>query len=169
MEAGVPDRASDGGFGAIGRLDNRTTRIDCSFSRTVAIEQSNCWHRASNSEPARRRDNLSPATITVVTVWGRPFTRRSASRRDGLVFTNRTISRMGADCSANRFSTNTIQPPKASGRNISKAERSKFSEVENSTPRNSASDKIERPQETRLVRLRCSMPTALGRPVEPEV
>ena len=68
-----------------------------------------------------------------------------------------------------RFSTNTMQPPKASGRNISKAERSKLSEVENSRPRNSASETIERPQEIRLIRLRCSMPTALGRPVEPDV
>ena len=56
----------------------------------------------------------------------------------------------------------TMQPPKASGRNISKAERSKFSDVENRNPRSSVSETIERPQEIRLIRLRCSMPTAFG-------
>ena len=85
------------------------------------------------------------------------------------MLTRRTFSRCGADCSVSRFSTNMMQPPKARGRNSSNAERSKLSEVENSMPRSSSADKSERPQDIRLIRLRCPMPTPLGRPVEPDV
>src|SRR4029078_11712329 len=104
-------------------------------------------------ELASRRDSFSPARMTVVTPDGRASARKSASNKEGPVLMRRTFSRCGADWRVRRFSTNTMQPPKASGKNISKAERSKLSEVEKRKLRNSASETIERPQEIRLIRL----------------
>ena len=60
-------------------------------------------------------------------------------------------------------------PPQASGAKISKTEMSKVIEVEASMPESSRSEYSRRAQATIATALRCSIATALGRPVEPEV
>ena len=74
-----------------------------------------------------------------------------------------------SSASANTFRTISTAPPHASGARISNTEKSKLSELAARVLESSPAENWAPIQETRSVRLRCSVTTPLGRPVEPEV
>jgi len=75
----------------------------------------------------------------------------------------------GSSGSARAFSARITVPPQASGANSSKTDMSKVIEVDASTPDSSRSENSRRDQSSSATALRCSIATAFGRPVEPEV
>jgi hypothetical protein len=111
----------------------------------------------------------SPARLTVSTDSGRPPARTSSAAAEGTVLISRTWSRAASAGSSRAFSASTTRPPRQSGTNSSKTDRSKQIEVEASTPDSSAREKTCPAQRTRAAALRCSIATALGLPDDPEV
>ena len=95
--------------------------------------------------------------------------RTTSAITAGTVLISRTGASGGPAASARASSTKRTVPPQASGTNSSKTERSKEMEVAARTPASSSGENVSRPQAHRATALRCSMATALGRPVEPEV
>src|SRR5579864_1590141 len=113
--------------------------------------------------------NTSPQEFTVRTFEGIVFIRASSRRAEGTVFTSFTCSRFGMPASSKAFSATSTEPPQASGTNISKTDRSKQMEVENSTPDRSSGGNTSSDQWINVATLLWQMATPLGFPVEPEV
>ncbi len=105
----------------------------------------------------------------MVTVAGRPPKRSSAAIAEGTVLIRVTAALAGRAGSARASATTTTVPPRASGRNSSKTERSKVIEVEARTPASSAGVNVSPAQRSSATALRWVIATPFGRPVEPEV
>ncbi len=104
----------------------------------------------------RTQDGNVPVRTSSATTEGAPQTSR----------TSPAAARLG---SASRFSTTKIRPPQESGAKISSTETSKPIEVATRVPASSSGEKFSRAQCISTTGLRCSIITAFGRPVEPEV
>ena len=85
------------------------------------------------------------------------------------MLTSVTSALAGSSVRARTLSASITVPPEESGRKISNTERSKAIEVAASTAERSASENTPWAQRTRRLALAWAIPTALGRPVEPEV
>jgi hypothetical protein len=83
--------------------------------------------------------------------------------------TSRTWSAAADSGSASAFSTTITRPPSASGRKISKTERSKEIDVAASTPDSSSAVKTPAAHDRSATPLSCSIATPFGTPVLPEV
>jgi hypothetical protein len=88
---------------------------------------------------------------------------------EGTVLTSETSSCPRSEGAASMFSTRMARPPKQSGRNSSKMDRSKQTEVAASSPSRHSSGKASFAQLRNETAFRWVMPTPFGRPVEPEV
>jgi hypothetical protein len=111
----------------------------------------------------------SPPRFTVTAEKGTPSIRISSAMAEGTVSITRTSFLAGNWGRARAFSARITVPPQARGAKISNTDMSKVMEVEARTPDSSRSENSRRDQSTMATALLCSMATALGRPVEPEV
>src|SRR5215210_113992 len=117
---------------------------------------------------ASRRENGSPQRVIVRTLGGSGPSRSSSDRAEGTVLISSTSPAAGSSGRASGFSATINVPPQARVPKNSNTDRSKQTEVEKSTPP-ASSGKFSADQLTKAARLRWVTPTALGRPVEPEV
>ena len=88
---------------------------------------------------------------------------------EGTVLTSVTCEAAWSVGSSSAFSLTTTLPPRTSGANSSKTERSKQMEVEARTPASSSSVKTSADQRRKIAALACAMATPFGGPVEPDV
>src|SRR5215213_3084401 len=99
----------------------------------------------------------------------------TARWRTSSVIADGTVLRSVTSPAAAKFGTSSALaaritlPPQANVTKISNTERSKEIEVAARTPAKSAGVKTVRAQHAKATALRCSIATAFGRPVEPEV
>jgi hypothetical protein len=105
----------------------------------------------------------------VRTEGGRPPSCSSSRIAEGTVLIRVTWSRAGRDGNSRTLRARMTVPPWQRGANSSKTDKSKLIDVDASVPASSSGPNSRPAHASNADALRCSMETAFGRPVDPDV